>query len=432
MPTLRTLLDEIHRRSLWQVLSVYLAGGWFALEVIQTLQDELILPRWVFRAGLVLLLIGLPIVLITTYAQRGIRARPGGDVPGVSRLFTWRNAIAGGVLAFALLGAFTVVRVFVVAAPGLSEGEEGPAAIAVFPFNIGGDGDLTAWREGVPDVLSRALSAIDELRVVDVGRVLKAVEETGDDGRLDTRTAASLAGRLGARYYVLGGLNGTGSRTQLYASLYDVRAPDRPIADADADTDSSAAGVMGLVSRVSAELVLQRLGSGSARAVRSAARATDSPSALRAFLAAEQAIRVSQYPDAIEDLQQATDEDGAFALAWFRMSIAAALMETDGAYSEMLGMVPDALPRALALADRLGDRDRRLLEAYDAFRRGEGDAAEEGYRTILRANPDDTEARFFLAQVLFRLNPPRGRSFQEAREVFERVLEDDPGFTCPL
>ena len=131
-------------------------------------------------------------------------------------------------------------------------------------------------------------------------------------------------------------------------------------------------------------------------------------------------------------MQRAVAEDTTFALAYFRMAIAAGLMETDGLFAPLAGLVPNALPRALALADRLGDRERSLLEAYTAFRRGDGDMAEAGFRRVLRDHPDDLEARFFLAQVLVRQNPPRGRPALEAKEHFEHVLSQDPDFICPI
>ena len=49
MPTLRKLLDEIHSRSLWQVLGVYLAGGWAVFSVTLDLSEALLLPTWVAR-----------------------------------------------------------------------------------------------------------------------------------------------------------------------------------------------------------------------------------------------------------------------------------------------------------------------------------------------------------------------------------------------
>ena len=42
-------------RSLWQVLGLYLAGGWVILQVIDVLVDNIGLPPWTFRLALALL-----------------------------------------------------------------------------------------------------------------------------------------------------------------------------------------------------------------------------------------------------------------------------------------------------------------------------------------------------------------------------------------
>lgn len=159
---------------------------------------------------------------------------------------------------------------------------------------------------------------------------------------------------------------------------------------------------------------------------------TSSWPAWEAFIRGESALRRQVYDTAIAYLQQALAEDHDFALAHLRLAVAASLMETDGAYAHLVGAVPDALPRALELADRFGRRNRQFLEAFQAFRLGEADRAEAELRDLLRDYGGDVEARFFLAQVLMRQNPSRGRSALEARPVFERVLQDDPDFTCPI
>ncbi len=42
---LKRLIREIHRRSLWQVLGIYLLGSWFVYEVVQGLTEGLGLPE---------------------------------------------------------------------------------------------------------------------------------------------------------------------------------------------------------------------------------------------------------------------------------------------------------------------------------------------------------------------------------------------------
>ncbi len=46
MSKLKKLISEIHRRSLWQVLSVYLISSWIALQVADTVTAALGLPDW--------------------------------------------------------------------------------------------------------------------------------------------------------------------------------------------------------------------------------------------------------------------------------------------------------------------------------------------------------------------------------------------------
>jgi hypothetical protein len=56
------------------------------------------------------------------------------------------------------------------------------------------------------------------------------------------------------------------------------------------------------------------------------------------------------------------------------------------------------------------------------------DSAESFYRGLLRDYPDDLEAQFQLADLLYQYNPLRGRPRLEARELFDAVLAYDPGF----
>ena len=106
---LKRLIREIHRKSLWQVLGIYLVASWAVLGGVGTLGDVLVLPDWFSPLALALLVVGLPIVLATAFAQEGGPRRDGGDLDvaappsAAAGLFTWRKAFGGGVLAFALL-----------------------------------------------------------------------------------------------------------------------------------------------------------------------------------------------------------------------------------------------------------------------------------------------------------------------------------------
>jgi tetratricopeptide (TPR) repeat protein len=119
MSSLKRLIVQIHRRSLWQVLGIYVVGAWIALQVADTVTAALGLPDWVPQVALVLLMVLLPVVLATAFVQEGVggaaRAEPvpeGEPTPEIPapeprgahhRVLTWRNAIVAAVAMLALL-----------------------------------------------------------------------------------------------------------------------------------------------------------------------------------------------------------------------------------------------------------------------------------------------------------------------------------------
>ncbi len=111
MKPIRDLIRELHRRSLWQVLGIYLLASWAIIGGVGTLGDALGLPDWFPRLALGLLIVGLPIVLATAFVQEGAPGReahrsdtPAAEASRASGLFTWRRSFTGGVLGFALWG----------------------------------------------------------------------------------------------------------------------------------------------------------------------------------------------------------------------------------------------------------------------------------------------------------------------------------------
>jgi tetratricopeptide (TPR) repeat protein len=156
-----------------------------------------------------------------------------------------------------------------------------------------------------------------------------------------------------------------------------------------------------------------------------AALTTGSLPALKAYLDAERNLRAARFDSAVAGFQLAVGLDSSFALAHYRLAAAAM-------WTGRMGLLAPAMTRALALAERLGERDRRLLSAFAELVRGAPDLAERQYREILEAYPEDLEARFQLANVLYNYNAPRGRPPAEAGEQYSRVLEVDPEFLCPI
>jgi hypothetical protein len=153
--------------------------------------------------------------------------------------------------------------------------------------------------------------------------------------------------------------------------------------------------------------------------VRTAAVTTPSLAALKAYLQGEAHLRSGQYAAALDSFRRAVAHDTTFALAYYRMSIAA---EWDGRLEVELA----ASEQAVRYAGRLAEHDRRLLDAYRARRWGDAAEAERGYRAIVAEYPEDVEAWYQLGEVLFHGGASRGRSFTESRPAWERVLALEP------
>lgn len=145
MSRITGILGEIHRRSVWQVLGSYVVGAWIVLQFAETLSGLIGLPLWFGPAIILLVLLGFPLIVVTSVVQGGRRPAAGedagpsgaggtapteaGDVSDTAgsgeprspsdaappvgdgwarSLFTWRNAAIAGGTALVLLGAGTV------------------------------------------------------------------------------------------------------------------------------------------------------------------------------------------------------------------------------------------------------------------------------------------------------------------------------------
>jgi eukaryotic-like serine/threonine-protein kinase len=320
-----------------------------------------------------------------------------------------------------ILGGWAIMRRLASPAAAVS-----PTRLAVLPFSTSGASNIAYLGDGMVDLLSRNLNGAGDLRTIDPGTVLTATSRAGTRA-LDAEEGRALARRLGAGLYVLGSAHAVGGKLRIQAELYSDAdtAGEEALARATAEGDTTQ--LFQLVDHLAADLMAGQSRGLSSRLMQSAALTTRSLEALKAYLKGEQNLRGGEgkFDSAIAGFQRAVAADSTFALAYYRLGVAAG-------WAERPGISGPATERALALGARLDDRDRRLLSAFAAFQRGAADDAEQRYRAILRDYPDDLEAEFQLADLLQQYNPPRGRPIGEAREPFDHVLAQDPGFLCPI
>lgn len=291
-----------------------------------------------------------------------------------------------------------------------------PDLVAVFPFTVEGDSDLQYLGTGMVDLLTSNLEGAGETRGVDPHVLLDRMSERGPAPLTPVEAREAAAG-LGAGRAVLGSVVESGGRLRVRAAVYDHDGGDQPVTLALAEGDSSE--LFDIVDRLTSQLLVESPAQAGGRLARVAAATTGSLDALKRYLTGERALRAGRYVAAQEAFRAATELDSSFALAYYRLSIAA-----EWAGQDSVARV--AADSAAHFGSRLSEHDRLLVEALAARRAGKWEDAERIYRQVVDDHPDDLEAFLQLGQLLFQTNPLRGRSAAESRPTFERVLALDP------
>jgi tetratricopeptide (TPR) repeat protein len=244
-----------------------------------------------------------------------------------------------------------------------------------------------------------------------------------EERAMDPAGARERALKLGAGLFVLGSILETGGMLHVDASLYD--AVDRGGPVAKASVRGGAAELLEMVDRLTAELLASRCGGPNARLTQIAATSTRSLPALKAYLQGEHEMRGMRRGTAVEAFETAVRLDETFALAWYRLGVAALWsLQPEKAWA--------AAERAATHAGRLTERDRRLLDAFLAVLQGRNDDAERLYRGIVGLYPDEMDAWYHLGEMLTHHGPQRGRSLAESRGAWERLVELDPKHVSAL
>ena len=184
MDRLLRFVKEIHRRTVWQVLGVYVVASWGVLSGVGTLSGILGLPDWFPSLALGLLLVGLPIVLATALVQeKGVSEAHTSDPgkknqpkPKASTVLTWSRVGGGGVLAFALWGVIALAWVLFAGARSTGTATEILAAVATVEEAV----ERTDWLEAFYAAGRLPNRAPDSLKAELFSRVSRSIELTSE------------------------------------------------------------------------------------------------------------------------------------------------------------------------------------------------------------------------------------------------------------
>jgi hypothetical protein len=456
---LNRFLAEARRRKVHRVAAIYVAVAIPLLEAADLLAPVLLLPEWAYRALGAVVLVGLPMALLASWtfdltwagierteplgatAASGVTATPDSDSPPPPP----RPASEPGATAptpshdsgatspttaprrrqtlFAVLTAATLVMGGLgwrIATPRTVELDE--QTVAILPFRVSADPSLDYLGEGLIDLLAARLPGDVGPLALDTRTVLAQLERRGAEDAQDVplREALDVARDLGASGVLLGSVVGSPDRITADAVLYGVatgREGARLTATAPEDN----------LGRIGDELALSLLGQTAIGDPRLPAELTDSLEALRSYLRGVAFIRKGRFLAAMDALERALAIDSTFAMAGQELGRAACWTfdcNTRGARGRRL---------AWTFRDRLSPVDRARVEAavgprYPAPSPGAERLA--GQRRLVELRPDDWQAWYVLAWVLWRRGPYLGleNTAQEGAEYYHRGMS----LGCPM
>ena len=316
-----------------------------------------------------------------------------------------RRALVPVAVMLAVVAGYFFLRK---AAPS---GPLSPDLIAVLPFTVRGNPELDYLGEGMVDLMSAKLDGADPLSAVNP-RVVISLINTKQVDVADPSAAQQAAEQLRAGRYVTGEILEAGGRLQLIAYLHDTGQPET--APVRATAEGSPDQLFEVIDGLAVNLLSSTMSGASDRIKKVATATSASLPATKEFLQGERLLRVGAYREAAEAYDRAVALDTAFALAWYRKSVAADWID---------GLdVRSSADRAWSYADRFSPRDRQLVSALRHRRHGENHQAAQEYAAQLHTWPDEVEGQVQMGEILFHDNPRLGRPMAEAIPVFERAL----------
>jgi tetratricopeptide (TPR) repeat protein len=303
--------------------------------------------------------------------------------------------------------------------------------VAVAPFEVL-DPQLSLWREGLVDLLSRNLDGAGPLRTVSPTVVVRRWHY-----RADRDGAVALGRQTGAGLVVFGTLLGTGGDSvRLRATLLDVSS-GRPLQEVelrelapriDRAADSLTTALLRELgrNRPIAALKLTSFGSSSLPA-------------LKAFLQGEQHLRRTEWDSALAYYERAIELDSTFAPALRRASAAQGWVRTgldslSIAYALRAGVHNHGLPPRDSILVSADSLFASLLQAGPLALRadsGWGARLRRLFGTLDQATaryPNDPEVWFAVGEANTHVGPYAGRAMEQQLDAFDRAIALDSAF----
>jgi TolB-like protein len=303
-----SLFDELKRRKVFRVGIAYSIAAWLIAQVAALVADTFLAPVWVMQMIITLLVLGLPISLMLSWAfdltADGIKWADRGEVTG-------SLVVSNKLILILVSGLFITVAVTLYLTWPRDD-----RSIAVLPFeDISPGGDQAYFGNGIADELRLELQGLDGLRVAGrTSSIASAQEDSktiGETLNVDSILAGSIR-KEGNSVRISVQLTNVADGFTIWSDSYDRELEN--IFEMQEEIATSVAGALGV-----------RLGVGTINAFRGAG--TQNVEAYEAYLQGQDRNLTRQ--ERLRLFERATELDPNYAAAWSELGLRTLAMTWD-------------------------------------------------------------------------------------------------------
>jgi TolB-like protein/Tfp pilus assembly protein PilF len=451
-----SFIEELKRRNVFRVGIAYVIGSWLLLQLTDVLSQLLELPGVVGRVVVLLVAIGLPVTLLFAWAfemtPEGVKREKDVDRSQSITPQTGKKLNNTIIVMLFMAVAYLLYDKFSAPAQPGSDHFSQPVAgqpkdsgeksaltpvdaiaqanaeaepvitkqsIAVLPFDNRSNRDEDEFFvEGMHDDLLTNLAKIGSLKVISRTSVIRY--------RNTEIPIPEIARELGVATIMEGAVQRAGDTVRINVQLIDAQTDEHLWAEIF-DRELTTENLFAIQTEISKEIAQALKAEFSAEEQqRVNERPTDNLAAYSAYLRGRQLIarRTADTVDrALIEFQRAVQLDPQFALAWAGIAQSAqlALWVSDMDRPESIQLSQEAVEKALAINDQLGEVQLARATLI-LLKRGDQEEAEAALKLAIELSPGYAQAWLsyseFTSDIPNRLN--------EALELAEKAAELDP------
>ncbi len=411
--------QELKRRKVVRVITVYAAAGFVILELVSIIVDPLKLPEWTLPLVIVLLCVGFIIAAILSWiydvTPEGIKKtllshEVEEDIP--TNTNSWKIV---SYISFMLIIGLIIFNVLSTSnKSGASSIRE--KSIAILPFaNLSEDKGNEHFTDGLVEDLLNRVSVIEELKVIS-RTSSEMYRERG------VKSVPEIAGELGVSYILEGSVQRYGDKARITVQLIDAINDDHIWAE---NYDRDIVDIFKTQSEIAMQIATEL------DAILTSAQKTHIQESKTKNVQAFELYQMGRFNwdkrteeglnTSIDYFEKAIAEDPGYGLAVAGLADAYAIMAS---YSWMDGK--EGYEKAEVLALKALELDGNLAEAYSvqgllSYNNWEWEKSEQAFKRALELNPNYAIAHAYYAHLLSFI----GRN-EEARKHMDIALELDP------